>query len=157
MQSRWERNSYFPSKYHVLTVLSDIQLHKIMAAQDEVQAGRGSIRDVLHRLMHSFAEELGHSPALTRSLLTAFLASDTVRTLINTTMRDGRAGLTRIIASGQRRGEIRRDQPAAELALLYQQEVVGTLLLWGMQGEDSLPSRLESTFKHFWTAMAAEH
>jgi hypothetical protein len=106
--------------------------------------------------MHSIAEELGRSPALTRSLLTAFLASDEVRTLINETMSRGRAGLASIIALGQHRGELRQDQTAADLALVYQQGVVGTLLIWGMPGAGSLRPRLERTFRHFWSAATAQ-
>src|SRR5579864_8696132 len=43
--------NYFPTKQHVLTVLSEKQLEKVRAAQEEAEAGHNSMRDVLHRLM----------------------------------------------------------------------------------------------------------
>jgi hypothetical protein len=84
----------------------------------------------------------------------AFLASDEIRQLIGAAMRRGRRSLAKIIGLGQRRGEIRTDQPAAELAMVYQQSVLGTLLLWGIRSESALAPRLEVTFRHFWAAAA---
>jgi AcrR family transcriptional regulator len=146
--------NYFPTKQHVLIALSEIQLSKVLAALQEAESERTSIREVLRHLAHTVAEEPGRSPALTRSLLMAFLASDEIRQLIGAAMRRGRRSLAKIIGLGQRRGEIRRDQPATELAMVYQQSVLGTLLLWGIRSESALAPRLEVTFRHFWAAAA---
>jgi AcrR family transcriptional regulator len=146
--------NYFPTKQHVLIALSEIQLSKVLAALQEAESERTSIREVLRHLAHTVAEEPGRSPALTRSLLMAFLASDEIRQLIGAAMRRGRRSLAKIIGLGQRRGEIRTDQPATELAMVYQQSVLGTLLLWGIRSESALAPRLEVTFRHFWAAAA---
>jgi AcrR family transcriptional regulator len=146
--------NYFPTKQHVLIALSEIQLSKVLAALQEAESQRTSTREVLRHLAHTVAEEPGRSPALTRSLLMAFLASDEIRQLIGAAMRRGRRSLAKIIGLGQRRGEIRTDQPAAELAMVYQQSVLGTLLLWGIRSESALAPRLEVTFRHFWAAAA---
>jgi AcrR family transcriptional regulator len=144
--------NYFPTKQHVLIALCEIQESKISAALEQAESARTPVREVLHDLAHSVAQEPGRSPALTRTLLAAFLAGDEIRQLIGGAMSRGRQSLARIIALGQRRGEIRRDQPAAELAMVYQQGVLGTMLLWGIRSESALAPRLEATFRHFWAA-----
>src|SRR5215467_7707214 len=73
--------NYFPTKQHVLTVLSEKQMEKVAAARHEAQAGKSSIHDVLHKLTHNIAEEPGRSQALTRSLVTALISNDQVREL----------------------------------------------------------------------------
>lgn len=148
--------NYFPTKQHVLTVLSEKQLEKVRAAQQEVQAGNSSIHDVFHRLMHRIAEEPGRSQPLTRSLMTALISSDAVRELVRSTMGCGREILAGIVALGQERDEIRSDRKPAEVALAFQRNVIGTLLLWAMQPEGDLDAWLDLAFRDFWTAIKPE-
>lgn len=77
--------NYFPSKHHVLTVLSEKQIEKVTAARRDAVAGKTSVRGVLHGLMHAIAEEPGRSQALTRSLFTTFISNDQVRELTRDT------------------------------------------------------------------------
>lgn len=144
--------NYFPTKQHVLSVLSEKQMEKVAAAQHEAQEGKTSIHDVLHALMHRIAQEPGRTQALTRSLVTAFISNDEVRELVRHTLGRGREILGGIIALGQKRGEIRRDRKPAALALAFQRNVLGTLLLWAMQPDAELNDWLEETFKDFWAA-----
>lgn len=145
--------NYFPTKQHVLSVLSEKQMEKVAAAQHEAQDGNTSIHDVLHALIHHITQEPGRTPALTRSLVTAFISNDEVRELVRTTLGRGRETLAGIIALGQKRGEIRQDRKAAVLALAFQRNVLGTLLLWAMQPSAELPEWLEETFTDFWAAI----
>jgi AcrR family transcriptional regulator len=147
--------NYFPTKPHVLTVLAEKQIEKVMAARYEAKAGRNSIQDVLHGLIHAIAEEPGQSPPLTRSLLTALISSDPVREFTGDTMARGRRNLQNIIRLGQKRGEIRSDRKAADLAMAFQRAVLGTLLLWAMQPTGGLSSWLDETFKDYWAGAAA--
>src|SRR5260370_1971838 len=96
--------------------------------------------------------EPGKSQALTRSLFTAFISNDQVRGLTRDTMTFGRARIAEIIATGQRRGEIRRDREADALALAFQRSVLGTLLLWAMQPNGDLHAWLDATFRDYWAA-----
>jgi len=144
--------NYFPTKQHVLTVLSEKQMEKISHAREEAEAGKASIHDVLHGLMHRIAQEPGKSQALTRSLMTAFLSNDEVRQFVRNTMARGRENLGEIIKLGQKRGEIRRDRKPADLAMTFQRNTIGTLLLWAMQSEDDLDAWIEKTFYDFWSA-----
>lgn len=148
--------NYFPTKQHVLTVLSEKQLEKVMAAQQDAESGSNSMEDVLHLLMHRIAEEPGRSQALTRSLMTALISSDAVRELVRNTMAHGREVMAEMVALGQKRGEIRSDRKPAEIALAFQRNVIGTLLLWAMQPESDLHAWLEAAFRDFWTGSSAQ-
>jgi AcrR family transcriptional regulator len=146
--------NYFPTKFHVLTVLSEIQLRKGAAALLEAELGRAPVRDILRRLLRAVAEEPARSQALTRSLLAAFLSNEEVRGLTRETMARGRQAVAAILALGQERKEVRRDRTPAHLALAFQKGVLGTLLLWALEPKRDLDSWLEETWKDFWAAAA---
>jgi AcrR family transcriptional regulator len=143
--------NYFPTKSHVLVVLSEKQLHKLAAARDEAEAGAAPVREVFRRLIHNIVQELARSPALTRSLLTAFASQDDIRDLMGATLAKGRESIGRICAVGQERGEIRRDRKPADLAMTFQRNVLGTLLIWALQSKGDLHAWLDKTFDDFWT------
>jgi AcrR family transcriptional regulator len=142
--------NYFPTKPHVLTVLTEIQLAKISVAKSEAQSGEIPIRSVLHGLTYSITEEIGRSPELTRALLTAFLSNEEVRALTGKTMECGREQIAEILLLGQRRGEVRRDLKADHIALTFQRGVIGTMLLWAIGGKTELRDWLEKSFRDFW-------
>jgi len=144
--------NYFPTKQHVLVVLSEKQLAKVVAAREEVRSGKGSVRDALHRLIHAAAEEPGHTRALARSLITALISSDTAREFASARMAQGREVISEVMAAGQKRGEIRRDREPAELALALQRTFWGAMLLWAMQSKGDLRDWLDRTFEDFWAA-----
>jgi AcrR family transcriptional regulator len=143
--------NYFPTKWHVLIVLSEKQIEKATAAQIQAEAGGTPIREVLHSLIHEIVQELARSQALTRSLLTAFVSHDDVRELMAKTMGSGREKLAKICAIGQERQEIRRDRQAADLAMTFQRGVLGTVLLWAMQSKGNLHEWLDKALEDFWT------
>jgi AcrR family transcriptional regulator len=147
--------NYFPSKQHVLAVLPEIQVQKVVAARQQAQEGLGSIRDLLHRLIHSIAKEPGRSGALTRSLFVALLSSDAVRGMFCAGLGRGREELAAIMALGQERGEITRARRAADVALAFQRTALGTLFLWAAHEKGALKPCLEAAFADFWAAAAA--
>lgn len=142
--------NYFPTKQHVLTVLTEKQMEKVAHAREEAESGKLPMRDVLRELMHRIAQEPGKSPALTRSLMTALLSNDEVRQFARENMGRGRENLGEMIRLGQKRGEIRRDRKPAELAMAFQRSVIGTLVLWAMQTEADLDAWIDKTFEDFW-------
>lgn len=142
--------NYFPTKDHVLIALSEKQIGKVGNALHEAEAGDRSIRDVLHRLMHAIAEEPTRSAPLTRSLLAAFVGSEEAREFTGETMARGRNSLAQIIKFGQGRKEIRHDRRAMDLAMTFQRNVLGTLLLWSIRPNGNVSSWLERTFEDFW-------
>jgi hypothetical protein len=62
--------------------------------------------------------------------------------------------LTKLIQLGQDRGEIRKDLAATELAYVFRQTVFGTLLLWSLFGDATLPARIDTAFNVLWTGLA---
>src|SRR5215469_8924915 len=148
--------NYFPTKQHVLTVLTEKQMERVAHAREEAESGKVPIQDVLRKLMHRIAQEPGKSQALTRSLMTALLSNDEVRQFARDSMGRGRETLSEMIKLGQKRGEIRRDRKPAELAMAFQRNVIGTLVLWAMQTEGDLDAWIEKTFQDFWGMVSSQ-
>jgi AcrR family transcriptional regulator len=146
--------NYFESKDHVLGVMPEIQLGKVREAVALAESGKQSIYSVLHRLSLRVAEEPGRSPGLARALISSFLASKAVRGLIDHNMSEGRKMIAQIVAAGQKRGEIDPRLKKKKVALQLQQALMGTLLLWSLQGKPALETWIEESFQHFWRAIA---
>jgi AcrR family transcriptional regulator len=146
--------NYFESKDHVLGVMAEIQLGKVREAVTLAESGKQTIRAVLHHLFLRVAQEPGRSPDLARALITSFLASKGVRSLIERNMSEGRKMVAQVVAAGQKRGEIDSRLKKEKVALQLQQAFLGTLLLWSLRGEPALDTWLEESFQHFWRAIA---
>jgi AcrR family transcriptional regulator len=149
--------NYFPTKDHVLGVMAEIQMAQIADAVAQAIPGRRSIRGVFAQLSRHLAEEPGRSPALARTLVSSFLASEVVRGLIEDQMVRGRALVADLVEQGQKRGEIAPELKKDSVALQFQQSMMGTILLWSLHGRPSLSIRIEDSFEHFWRAVAARH
>ncbi len=147
--------NYFESKDHVLGVMAEIQLGKVREALEQAETGKHSIQSMLRRLFRRVAEEPGRSPELARALISSFLASEVVRRYMERNMAEGRRMLARIIDLGQDRSEIDPKLKKEQVALHFQQVFMGTLLLWSLHGDVKLDSAVESSFQHFWRAIAA--
>ena len=140
--------NYFESKDHVLSVMAEIQLGKVREAVTLAEAGKQTIYSVLHRLSLRVAEEPGHSPDLARALISAFLASKAVRGLIDCNFSEGRKMIARIVAAGQKRGEIDPRLKREKVALQLQQAIHGNssaLVAAGPAGARNLDRRKLST------------
>ncbi|MGA2359101.1 MAG: TetR/AcrR family transcriptional regulator [Terriglobales bacterium] len=146
--------NYFESKDHVLGVMAEIQLGKVREAVTLAESGKQTIQSVLHRLFLRVAEEPGRSPDLARALISSFLASKAVRGLIDRNFSEGRKMIARVVAAGQKRGEIDPRLKKKKVALQLQQAFMGTLLLWSLQGRPALEAWVEESFQHFWRAIA---
>ncbi len=146
--------NYFPSKEHVLGVLLQIQLSKVAEAVAEASQQRSRIGEILHRLFLRVAEEPGRSRKVVRGLLPALLGSAPVRRLLLRGLLQGRKTLAGLIQTGQERREIRRDLPAEELALAFQQALFGTLVIWGAEDHGPLQPRLDASFEHYWSSIS---
>jgi len=147
--------NYFPSKEHVLAGFGEMQVGKIEAVLEAYRRRPGPIRETLRRMVRELAVEPGRSPALVRSLLVANLSSEPVRQLWRRNLERGRRLLARLLAEGQRRGEIRSDRKPHELARQIQQSFFGVLISWAIHPRADLRSRLEETFNLLWRALAA--
>jgi AcrR family transcriptional regulator len=146
--------NYFPSKDHILVSFGEMQLAKLEAAIEHARRTNTAMQDFLRSLGRRMTEEPNRNPTIMRTFLQAFLSTTPVRTAIAVLQERAHALHTQIIELGQVRGEIRKDLPASELAQVFRQTIFGTLLIWSLSGDASLPSRIEAAFHVLWTGLS---
>ena len=146
--------NYFPSKDHLLLAFSDMQLGKLQTAVDVVRKSNESMPAFLRALGLTMTAEPARNPSIIRALLQANLSSSAVREVMRANHTRSHALLTEVIKTGQERGEIRSDLPPGEIAHVFRQTVFGTLLLWSVWGDSSLPERIHAAFDLLWNGIA---
>jgi AcrR family transcriptional regulator len=146
--------NYFPSKDHILVAFGEAQLAKLEAAIENARRSNMAMRDFLRSLGSRMTEEPTRNPAVMRTLLQAFLSTTPVRAAMTVLQKRAHSLHTQIVGLGQDRGEIRKDLPASELAHVFRQTIFGTLLIWSLHGDASLPSRIETAFHVLWTGLS---
>jgi AcrR family transcriptional regulator len=146
--------NYFETKDHVLGVMAEIQLGKVAEALAHMADDTKPIQSVLHHLFLRAAEEPGRSPDLARALISSFLASAGVRKIIAHNMKQGRAMIAQVIATGQKRGEIDPSLKKEEVAIQILQTFMGTVLFWSLHERPPLKTWMEDSFQHFWRSVA---
>ncbi|HME11476.1 MAG TPA: TetR/AcrR family transcriptional regulator [Candidatus Acidoferrum sp.] len=146
--------NYFPSKDHLLTAFSDMQIGKLQAAVDVVLQSNEPMPSFLRTLGLNMTVEPARNPSIIRALLQANLSSSAVREIMRGNHARGHALLTKLVQTGQDRGEIRNDLPAAQIAHVFRQTIFGTLLMWSVYGDSSLPERIHAAFDLLWNGMA---
>jgi len=146
--------NYFESKDHVLGVMAEIQHGKLREAAARAATNKLPIHDVLRRLAQRLAEEPGRSPSLARAFISSFLTSPSVREILKRNMQEGRKAIGRLIAEGQKRGEIDPRLNPAMVAPQFLQMCIGSVLLWSLHEEPALGTWIEGSFQHFWRSIA---
>ena len=146
--------NYFPSKEHLLVAFSDMQIAKLQAAVDRVSQSHEPMPSFLRALGLNMTAEPARNPSIVRALLQANLSSSAVREIMRENHSRGHALLTRLVRTGQDRREIRSDLPAAEIAHVFRQTIFGTLLMWSVYGDSSLPARINAAFDLLWNGLA---
>jgi AcrR family transcriptional regulator len=149
--------NYFPTKELLLADLMERRLDILRAARMEARETQLPLRDVLRRLLFAVMEEPGRSPAMARCMMLGALGGEPVQGVVQELMIKGQKVLGEAMAIGQRRGEIRRDRPAAELARLFQQSFYGVMYLWALHPNLNLARCLEETFVSFWAGIEARN
>ncbi|MGA2812524.1 MAG: TetR/AcrR family transcriptional regulator [Candidatus Acidiferrum sp.] len=146
--------NYFPSKEHLLVAFSDMQIGKLQAAVDVVLESNQPMPSFLRSLSLNMTSEPARNPSIIRALLQANLSSPSVREIMRRNHERGHALLTKLVEAGQKRGEIRNDLPAGEIAHVFRQTVLGTLLMWSVWGDSSLPERVHAAFDLLWHGLS---
>jgi AcrR family transcriptional regulator len=146
--------NYFESKDHVLGVMAEIQLGKVREAAAHAEQGKHPIQLLLRQMFLRLAEEPGRSPDLARALISCFLVSEGVRNIIERHMREGRRIIAKIVAAGQKRGEIDPRLKKEKAAIQVLQAFMGTVLFWSLHEEPALAIWIEDSFQHFWRSVA---
>ena len=142
--------NYFPSKEHILTAFGEMQLAKLQALIGEAKTSDQPVIEMLRTLVLRMTEEPVRNPAIIRALLQANLTSVPVRGEMLRIHDRNRALIRQLIRHGQKRGEIRTDLAADEIAQAWRQTVFGTLMFWSLVGDDSLTKRIESALHMLW-------
>ncbi len=148
--------NYFPSKEELFNAFGEIRLGKVRSALEAAQHGREPIATILRRLELTLAEDPGRSGELARSILLTLLSSETVRTHGCARLKQAQVIYTQILTLGQKRGEVRRDVAAADLARFFKESHFGALFLWALEPSSSLASVINRSFERFWASAAAQ-
>jgi hypothetical protein len=137
-----------------LLAFSDMQIAKLQAAVDRVLQSDEPMPSFLRTLGLNMTAEPARNPSIIRALLQANLSSTAVREIMRENHKRSHALLTRLVQTGQDRREIRSDLPAAEIAHVFRQTIFGTLLMWSVYGDSSLPDRINAAFDLLWNGLA---
>ncbi len=146
--------NYFPTKEHILSAFGDLQVGKLQEASAAAK-GTEPMERVLKHLMHRLAEEPGRSQAMVRSVMLALLSSEPVRRQMRENFERGRRVLGDLLAVAQRRGEVRPDRDPTELARVFQQSVIGALMMWSLGPPSPVTDWIEATFPVLWSGIRA--
>ena len=146
--------NYFPSKEHLLIAFSDMQIGKLQAAVESMRQSKEPMQAFLEALSVRMTEEPARAPDVVRAILQANLSSSSVRSVMQAKHARAEALLTELVQIGQDRGEFRRDLSALELAQVFRQTTFGTLLLWSVYGDASLPERIHTALNVLWLGLA---
>src|SRR5947208_14475823 len=84
------------------------------------------------------------NPAIIRALLQPYLSPTPVREAMMDLQRRVHALHTQLIQLGEDRDEIRNDLPAAEIAHVFRQTILGRLLSWSLYAHATVQSRIEA-------------
>src|SRR6266576_595025 len=146
--------NYFPSKDHILLAFSDMQLAKLEQSINGLVTSQQPLREFMRGLVLRMTEEPLRNPGMIRALLLGYLSSNPVREAMIDKQNRAHALHKQMVEIGQERGEIRKDLPAAEIAHVFRQTILGTLLIWSVTGDASLRDRIDSALQMIWTGIA---
>lgn len=141
--------NYFPTKEHVLATYGDERVATIQQALERAQASNGPVMPTIKELVTGLVGQSSACPALLRSIYVAHASCASVREGLRARLRASRRLMTEIFALAQKRGEIRRDIPASELARLTQFVFHGVAMAWAMNPDSSLRGTAEEVWELF--------
>jgi TetR/AcrR family transcriptional regulator, cholesterol catabolism regulator len=146
--------NHFPSKEHLLTAFTDMQLEKLQAEVEAMRHSNEPMQQFLENLSVRLMVDPSRTPEVVRALLLANLSSSSVRSVMQAKHARAEGLLTELVQMGQDRGEFRRDLSAREIAQVFRQSTFGTLLLWSVFGDASLPERIHTAISVLWLGVA---
>ena len=145
--------NYFPSKDHILIAFGDMQIGKLRMLVEESRRANESIPEILQKMSVRLTEEPGRNPEIVRLILLANLSSKSVRAEMRNKQAEARLLLRELMEIGQRRGDVRSDRSSDDIAHAFRQLVFGTLLMWSLDPNVPLKSRIDSALELLWTGL----
>ncbi len=138
--------NYFRTKEHVLAAYGGERIAAVERALEKARATNGPILDVLGELAGDSAGQSRVNPAVLRAIYAAHASCAPVRAELQKRMHTSRELLAEIISLAQKRGEVRRDVRAIELARLIQTVVIGMTMAWALNPD----TQFQMTAKQVW-------
>src|ERR1700751_3663528 len=130
--------NYFPTKEHILAEFGGERVAAVQRALEKAKSTKGPVINVIRELASNAAGQSDKSAALLRAIFAAHASCASVREELTKRTHTARRILTEIYLLGQKRGEIRRDISAAEMARLTQIVFMGVTISWSIRPEASL-------------------
>lgn len=146
--------NYFPTKEHLLLAFGERQVGKLASAAHAIDR-KVPVKNLVLGAVHQIASEWLRGPRLLRSLVGTILSNDMLAERFDAFLAAGRQSVSMLMAEGQRRGELRADIPAIDLARLLQQLMIGTQIVWSVQRGADLDERIAQALDVFWRGIAA--
>ncbi|MGB6067837.1 MAG: TetR/AcrR family transcriptional regulator [Desulfomonilaceae bacterium] len=147
--------NYFPSKEHILIHLRQLKRGKFRGMLLRALHSAEPMHRVILKLVLTLNKEFADSPALVRSILVPLFSSESMREQMADDLEADRLVLAELMAARQQQGEIRDDLPPIELALQFQQALIGTTVLWALNPSRPLPDCLKEMTNVLWSGIRA--
>lgn len=146
--------NYFASKEHLIMVFGERLVGELVAAAASMKPDT-PVRELVRGAVHKVVAEWHANQRLLRSILGAALSNDTMAERFQTLLAKARANVALLMAEGQRRGELRNDISAADLARLLQQTMMGAQILWSLRPASDLVATADQALDVFWCGIEA--
>lgn len=147
--------NYFRTKEHILGEFGGERVAAVERTLEKARAGSEPVMDAMRELAGDAAGQSDHSPALLRAIFAAHASCSSVREELVKRSRISRRILQDIFSLAQKRGEIRRDIPAADLARLTQIVFMGVSMSWSIKPDSSLRKTCEEVWDLICPNLAA--
>ena len=146
--------NYFPSKEHLVLAFGEKQLGKLAAATWSLRPGE-PIQELMRPVVHRLIGEVLQSQTLVRGLMGTTLCNEMLTQRVQELLALERNYIAVLMEEGRRSGEIRADIPADQLARIFQQFLLGMLLVWSLHPPADLKVWADQLLDVFWRGIQA--
>jgi AcrR family transcriptional regulator len=141
--------NYFPSKEHLVIAFCELQVARLATAAGSAKDA-DSMRVLIEGVARTVAASWQGNRRFLRSMFGAVLSNDMLSARFEELLAVARHNATLLLKEGQRRGEIRGDIPAARLAHMLQQNMIGAQLVWPMRSGRDLGAWMQQSLDLLW-------
>jgi AcrR family transcriptional regulator len=146
--------NYFRTKEHVLATFGAERLASLERSLE--RAKNGPVMPVLQELAVDLISHKTENAALLRAIYAAHASRAPVRAELHKRLEIGRRLLAEIFAIAQKRGDVRRDISAAEMARLVQIVLLGVTLAWALHPDSTLRGTAQQAWDRFLPSLLAD-
>lgn len=146
--------NYFPSKERLILAFGENLVERLATAAASIKPDV-PIREQLRAAIHLVIGEWHENRRLLRSILGSALSSDQMARHFQDLLACGRSNVALLMEEGQRRGELRDDVSAADLARLLQQSMFGAQLVWSLLPRGKLGAAVDQMLDVLWCGVQA--